>query len=89
VRKVRHHPALAYANAPMFMAELRTRDSISARALEFLILTAARPGAVTGATWAEIDLNERIWTVPPSRFGSKITADQARRVPCPIVRSSF
>ena len=63
------------------MADLRTRNGMGARALEFLILTAARTGAVTGATWAEIDLKEKIWTVPPDRAGTKIDGDKPRRVP--------
>jgi integrase len=50
------------------MAELRQRDSISATALEFCILTAARTGAVIGATWSEIDLDGKLWTVPASRM---------------------
>jgi integrase len=63
------------------MADLRGRDSISARALEFLVLTAARTGAVIGATWDEIDLNAKVWTVPPSRAGTKIDGTKPRRVP--------
>ena len=42
------------------MAALRQRDSEAARALEFLALTACRPGEVVGARWSEIDLAERV-----------------------------
>src|SRR6185312_6669287 len=35
---VKHHAALPYANIPAFMAELREREAMAARALEFLIL---------------------------------------------------
>lgn len=68
VAKVRHHPALPYKDIPAFMADLRQRDSISARALEFTILTAARTGEVTGAKWDEIDDNNKVWTVPADRM---------------------
>ena len=55
VRLVGHHPALPFASLPAFMADLRSRNSISARALEFTILTAARTAEVTGARWSEIE----------------------------------
>jgi integrase len=68
VRKVEHHAALAYAELPAFMADLRQREGIGARALEFAILTATRTGEVIGATWAEIDLEARLWTIPADRM---------------------
>ena len=61
-------PALPYHDLPAFMATLRGQDGIAARALEFAILTAARTGEVIGATWDEIDLAERHWTVPAERM---------------------
>src|SRR5436190_6117025 len=51
-----HHPALPYVELPEFMTELRNRDSLSARALEFTILTAARTGETIGASWDEFDI---------------------------------
>lgn len=71
VQAVEHHPALPYAEAGAFMHALRDEVGTAARALEFLILTAARTGEVIGATWAEIDLEQKIWTVPPERMKSK------------------
>jgi integrase len=68
VRAVKHHSALPYAETPAFMAALRDRDSIPARALEFLTLTAARSGEVRGATWSEFDLQEQVWEVPAERM---------------------
>jgi integrase len=68
VRKVKHHAALAYAEIGGFMAELRTRDSVSARALEFTILTAARTGESLGARWSEIDMAKEVWIVPAERM---------------------
>jgi integrase len=68
IAKVEHHPALPYLDLPAFMAELRKREGVAARALEFLILTAARTGEVTGARWSEVDLGENTWTVPAGRM---------------------
>jgi integrase len=68
VRKVKPQPALPHAQMPAFMAELRTRTGTSVRCLEFTILTAARRIETIGATWDEIDFDERVWTVPPERM---------------------
>jgi integrase len=68
VQKVRHHPALPYAEIGTFMAALREQDGMSALALEFLILTATRTGEVIGATWDEIDLGAAVWTIPADRM---------------------
>lgn len=65
---VRHHPALPFIQVANFMAELRQRDTVTAKALEFVILTAARSGEVRGATWGEIDLEAKVWTVPATRM---------------------
>jgi integrase len=80
VRRVKHHAAMAYAELPEFIAALREQDGIGARALKFLILTAARTGEVIGAHWSEIDLKNKIWTVPAERM----KAGKDHRVPlCP------
>ena len=70
-KRIRHHPALPFDELPAFMVELRARDSISALALEFAILTAARTSEVIGAKWSEIDLDACIWTIPPSENGRR------------------
>jgi integrase len=67
VRKVKHHAALPYAEIAAFITDLREREGIAARALEFTILTAARTGEALGARWDEIDLKADMWTVPPDR----------------------
>jgi integrase len=72
-----HHAALPYAELPAFMRDLRTRDALAARALEFAILTAARTGEVIGATWPEIDEEARLWVVPAER----IKGGREHRVP--------
>lgn len=64
-------PALPHKQTGAFMAELRKREGMGARALELAILTAARIGEVRGATWNEIDLQARTWTVPAGRMKAK------------------
>jgi integrase len=72
-----HHAAMPYEDVRDFIAGLQNREAVSALALEFLILTAARSGEVIGATWGEIDLAERTWTVPARRM----KAGREHRVP--------
>src|SRR5215472_5106070 len=71
VAPVVHHKALNYDELPTFMAELRTYDSVAARALEFLILTATRTAEVLGAVWDEIDLDSARWEIPAERMKSR------------------
>jgi integrase len=66
--KVVNHPAVALKDAPAWFAEVKRRKGVSARALEFAVLTVARSGEVRGATWDEIDFATRIWTVPAERM---------------------
>jgi integrase len=75
VAKVKHHRALSIDALPGFMTALRGREGITPRALEFLVLTAARSGEVRGATWEEIDGN--VWTIPAERM----KAGKEHRVP--------
>jgi integrase len=74
---VKHHAALPYEQLPAFMADLRSRTSISAKALEITILCALRTSEVIGGTWNEIDLVAGVWTLP----GGRMKAGQAHRVP--------
>jgi integrase len=67
-KKDNHHAALAYEEAPALMAMLAKSDSVGRRALRFLILTAARSGEVRGATRSEIDLDQKLWTIPGDRM---------------------
>jgi integrase len=68
---VEHFAAMAFAEMPAFMVELRARDTLAARALELAILTAARTGEVLGATWHEIDLAAKTWSIPAKRMKNK------------------
>src|SRR5262249_5472923 len=64
--KAMHHAALSFEEMPEFMAELRARDTVQARALEFCILTAVRSNEVIGARWEEI--SKDVWTIPAERM---------------------
>lgn len=74
-----HHSALAFADVPAFVEELRLADAAvtTKLAFEFLILTAARTSEVLGARWDEIDRASKTWTIPASR----IKAGREHRVP--------
>jgi integrase len=67
-RDKKHHAAVPYKEMPAVVAELRKLASTSATALLFTILTAARTGETLGATWDEIDLEARLWTIPAVRM---------------------
>ncbi|MCZ8107912.1 MAG: integrase arm-type DNA-binding domain-containing protein [Burkholderiales bacterium] len=74
-----HHAALPYDKVPALVGRLRAVGGISAHALEFTILTAARSGEVLGAQWDEFDLQAGVWTVPAPRM----KAGRVHRVPLP------
>ena len=75
--EVKHHAALPFAEIANFMIQLRKRPATAAKALEFTILTAARSGETRGATWAEIDFDQKVWTIP----GSRMKAGATHQVP--------
>lgn len=79
-RKPKHQPSLPHMQIGAFVADLRKREATAARALEFAILTAARSGEVLGATWDEIDLEAKIWTIPADRM----KAGQEHEVPLSV-----
>jgi integrase len=72
-----HHPAVPYAHMGGFMPLLRQNVSISAKALEFLILTAVRSGSVRLANWSEIDFKKKLWIIPAGHTKTR----QEHRVP--------
>ena len=74
---VTHHAAMPFADLPAFMAQLRKRPAMAARALEFTILTAARTSETLQATWSEFDLTARVWTIA----GTRMKAGKEHRVP--------
>lgn len=77
VAKVVHHPALPYKQIAAVIAKLAESKGTAALAVRFVTLTAARSSEVRGATWSEIDLEEKVWTVP----GERMKAAREHRVP--------
>lgn len=77
VQKVEHHRALPIDQVPTFMAQLKLREGLAARALELLVLTATRSGEVRGACWSEVDFDSRVWIIPAERM----KAGREHRVP--------
>lgn len=73
VKPIKHHKAIPVSEIGAFMRDLRQVEGIGARALEFVTLTACRSGEARGATWAEIDLTERVWTIPGERMKAGVT----------------
>ncbi|MEJ7807079.1 MAG: integrase arm-type DNA-binding domain-containing protein [Telluria sp.] len=77
IAKVRNHPALPWREMSEFMKVLRVAEGVGARAVEFAILTACRSGEVRGAVWSEVDLDNKLWTIPAERM----KAGKEHRVP--------
>jgi integrase len=77
LQKKEHHPAVPYQQMGDFMSKLRTNPSLSAKALEFLILTAVRSGSVRQAEWSEVDLDKALWIIPAEHTKAR----QEHRVP--------
>ena len=67
-----HHAAMPYVQVPDFYGKLKRRPATAARALEFVILTAARTGEVIGMTWGEVDFENRLWTIPALRMKAEV-----------------
>jgi integrase len=73
-----HHAAMPYAEVPAFMAKLRQQTSVPAKCLGLIILTGVRLDETREATWDEIDLDNRVWTIPAARMKK---SDRDHRVP--------
>ncbi|MDE2344705.1 MAG: integrase arm-type DNA-binding domain-containing protein [Betaproteobacteria bacterium] len=77
VAKVEHHAATPWADLPALYAKLTESNGMAAMCLRFLILNATRSGEARGATWAEIDINKKLWTIP----GDRMKAGREHRIP--------
>ena len=66
-----HHAALPYQEVPAFMKELAKRDGLSARMLEFTILTVSRTAPVLNSEWKDIDLENKVWSIPAKEMKTK------------------
>lgn len=71
VERIKNHPSLPWGRMGAFVHNLRQRDGVAARAVEFAILTASRSGEVRGACWSEFDLAAKVWTIPAPRMKAK------------------
>jgi len=69
--RTKNRPSLPWPRMGAFMSALRLREGVSARAVEFAVLTACRSGEVRGARWAEFDMAGKLWTIPASRMKGK------------------
>ncbi|WP_079640236.1 tyrosine-type recombinase/integrase [Sphingopyxis flava] len=67
-KTTQHYAAMPYTDVAGFLIRLREKETMGRLALEFAIATAARSGEVRGAIWSEIDLAERLWTIPAERM---------------------
>ncbi|WP_239442093.1 tyrosine-type recombinase/integrase [Saezia sanguinis] len=77
IQRVEHFKALHYRDIPQFIKLLQQREGVSARAVEFAILTVARSGEIRGALWSEIDFEEKLWIIPARRM----KMDKEHRIP--------
>ena len=68
VRRKKHFPALPWQEIGGFIVELRKRNGMAVRCLEFIILTVCRSREARLATWDEIDMENRTWTIPDARM---------------------
>ena len=68
IKRVEHFRAMPLDEVSAFCNRLRNETGIASRALEFTILTAARTNEVLGAKWEELDLDQKVWTIPAERM---------------------
>jgi integrase len=68
VAKIEHHAAIPWRNIATVMAALQESNGMSALAVRFTCLTCMRSGEVRGARWREVDLDAKLWAVPPERM---------------------
>ena len=68
-RPVRHSPAVPHGEVADAIRVVRASAAWlgTKLAFELLVLTATRSGEVRLATWDEIDIDMRVWTVPAAR----------------------
>jgi len=72
IKDEEHYSAIPIADAGAFIRDLRQREGNGARCLEFAMLNASRSGEARGAVWSEIDLTNKVWTIPASRMKAKV-----------------
>jgi integrase len=75
ISKIKNFEAMDYRELPAFFADLSKRETVSAKALTFTILTAARTTETRQVNLSEI--KNTVWTVP----GERMKAGRDHRVP--------
>ena len=83
IQAVAHHSGAGFMPKYQFLWDALCGSARASRQgrWEFLVLCAARTSAATGATRDEVDLEQKVWSVPPDRAETKISGDQPRRIP--------
>lgn len=76
IHEEQHHPSVPYEQMPQFMKALYALDepegsNPSAQCLALLILCGTRSSATTLMEWDEVDLEKKIWTIPPTSNSKK------------------
>ncbi len=71
ISKTNHFKAMPFDEVGFFIKDLRAMEGIASRAMEFLILTATRTNETLEARWDEINLDEKVWTIPATRMKAK------------------
>ncbi len=79
VHKTAHHASIDLDQMKQAMIELIEEHSVVSLAVAVIMLTALRQVEVAKAEWTEIDLNEKVFSIPPER--RKVARDYPHRVP--------
>lgn len=77
----KHHPALPYSELPGLITKLRASNHVGGPCLRFLILTNVRCKEVRATTWAEVDWERKLWTIPAVRMKGRREGDEDHIVP--------
>lgn len=68
--KIQNNPTLKPHELPELMTAINEASIriITRYLLKWQLHTMARPGEAAGARWEEIDINKKLWTIPPERM---------------------
>ena len=70
-----HYRALDWRELPAVVGRVRNSDSLGAKALEFVILTATRISEGLSIRWSEINFDRKVWSIPASRMKKRVSHD--------------
>ena len=97
IAPVRHREAMDYRDCPTLYETLSGSDTASAKALQWVMLSACRSAEGRKMIWGEIDLEKQVWTMHAGRtkqrraFTVPITNEMVKIIQwaSPIQRSEF